>query len=171
MEKQIKDLYQKVRKENVEMIDRWLYFAYEEIPSKVELSLKDRCLSILAVLLGLQGQEEFERIVKYALDQGVEAEAIQEVVYQATAYLGMGRVAPFYSIVDRVFGWKCSSATRSANHKSSRSFRERKRFASSLFWRRFEGNMEKWRRARKCKLLAGGQLFWGLLYATIRAKD
>lgn len=103
MEKLIKDLYQKFRKENVEMIDRWLYFAYEEIPSKVELSLKDRCLSILAVLLGSQGQEEFGRIVIYALDQGVEAEAIQEVVYQATAYLGMGRVAPFYSIVDRVF--------------------------------------------------------------------
>ncbi|WP_276911453.1 carboxymuconolactone decarboxylase family protein [Dubosiella newyorkensis] len=95
MEKQIKDLYQKFREENVEMIDRWLYFAYKEIPSKVELSMKDRCLSILAVLLGSQGQEEFERIVKYALDQGVEAEAIQEVVYQATAYLGMGRVAPF----------------------------------------------------------------------------
>jgi len=141
MEKQIKDLYQKFRKENVEMIDRWLYFAYEEIPSKVELSMKDRCLSILAVLLGSQGQEEFERIVKYA---------------SGSILLNRG---PCF------FGSKCSSATRSANHKSSRSFRERKRFASSLFWRRFEGNMEKWRRARKCKLLAGGQLFWGLLYA------
>lgn len=85
-----------------QMIERWAYFAFEEVPSALDLDDTMRCMAILAVLIGVQGQEEFLRIAFTALENGLSAGQLKEIVYQATAYLGMGRVAPFYTIVNEV---------------------------------------------------------------------
>lgn len=85
-----------------QIIDRWSYFAFEEVPSALDLEDSTRCMAILAVLVGVQGQDEFRRMAFTALENGVSADQLKEIVYQATAYLGMGRVAPFYSIVNEV---------------------------------------------------------------------
>jgi 4-carboxymuconolactone decarboxylase len=49
----------------------------------------------LATLLGCQGIDEFKALLPAALNMGVEPETIKEIVYQAAAYLGIGRVYPF----------------------------------------------------------------------------
>ncbi|MDO5537232.1 MAG: carboxymuconolactone decarboxylase family protein, partial [Desulfovibrionaceae bacterium] len=64
-------------------------------PGQGDLDEKTRFLAILATLLGCQGVDEFRSIVPAAVRAGLEPVAIREVVYQAVAYLGIGRVRPF----------------------------------------------------------------------------
>jgi len=49
----------------------------------------------LATLLGCQGIDEFEAMLPAALNFGVTPVETKEIVYQAVAYLGIGRVFPF----------------------------------------------------------------------------
>lgn len=55
---------------------------------------------ILAALLGCQGVEAFTEMLPVALRVGVTPAEIKEIVYQATAYLGFGRVFPFMRAVN-----------------------------------------------------------------------
>lgn len=70
-------------------------FALEEVPASCKLTERERYLCVLAVLLGSQGLGEFRNIVHAALDEGVDPVAVKEVIYQAAAYLGIGRVHDF----------------------------------------------------------------------------
>ncbi len=81
------------------------YFDEEEVAKTVEpvLGIAHRHFVILAALLGCGGKEEFEVRLPQALDAGVTPTQVREIVYQATAYLGMGRVRGFVDIMNRVF--------------------------------------------------------------------
>mgnify|MGYP000130510445 CR=1 FL=1 len=52
-------------------------------------------MAILAALIGCQGLDDFELMVPVAFESGVSAVQVKEIVYQAVAYLGFGRVLPF----------------------------------------------------------------------------
>ncbi len=67
------------------------------------LDPKRRMRVVLAGLLGCQGREEFELQIPKALDAGLTPVEIKEIIYQATAYLGIGRVRGFTDIANRVF--------------------------------------------------------------------
>ena len=54
-------------------------------------------------LIGCQGVEEFAEILPGVLHMGVAPEEVKEITYQAAAYLGIGRVRPFLTVVNRVF--------------------------------------------------------------------
>lgn len=56
---------------------------------------RTRYLAIVAALLGCQGLDAFRAVVPEALEAGVTPVELKEVVYQATDYLGFGRVMPF----------------------------------------------------------------------------
>lgn len=99
----LKKYHEALEENNGQIISRWEYFAAEDVAGHSKLDEKTRCMAILAVLLGCQGKEEFKRMLQVALDCGVSPVQAKEIVYQATAYLGMGRVAPFYKVVDKVF--------------------------------------------------------------------
>ena len=81
------------------------YFDEEEVAKTVEpvLGKTHRHFVILAALLGCGGKEEFEVRLPQALDAGVKPEQVREIVYQGTAYLGIGRVRGFFDIMNRVF--------------------------------------------------------------------
>ena len=70
-------------------------FSQDEAVSASKLTEKERMLCILSTLLGCQGMGEFRHMVHAALNGGLEPEAIREVIYQTTAYLGIGRVYVF----------------------------------------------------------------------------
>lgn len=91
-----------LKKLDPEFTERFDYFAFEQVPSSTTLDDQSRYLAILGCLLGLQGKEEFEAILPMALKSLTPVE-IKEVVYQATAYLGIGRVYPFLEITNKVF--------------------------------------------------------------------
>lgn len=79
-------------------------FAGEEVVNEPGKSLDERTryMAILAALLGCQGRELFREILPQAMDAGVTPVEVKEIVYQATAYLGIGRSYPFLNITNEV---------------------------------------------------------------------
>lgn len=86
-----------------EFIERFDNFAFDEVIKQNDLDDKTRFMAILATLIGCQGIDEFKTIVPAALNFGVTPVEIKEIVYQAVAYLGIGRVYPFLNEVNTIF--------------------------------------------------------------------
>ena len=87
-----------------EFIERFDNFAFDEVVNQEgqELGDKTRFMAILATLLGCQGIDEFKAILPAALRFGVTPVEAKEIVYQAVAYLGIGRVFPFLKATNAV---------------------------------------------------------------------
>ena len=86
-----------------EFIERFDNFAFDEVVSSGSLDDKTRFLAILAALIGCQGIDEFKVMLPAALNFGVTPVEAKETVYQAVAYLGIGRVYPFLLAANEVF--------------------------------------------------------------------
>ncbi len=86
-----------------EFIERFDNFAFDEVVSHDDLDDRTRFMAILATLLGCQGSDEFCAMLPAAMNFGVTPVEIKEIVYQAVAYLGIGRVFPFLKITNEVF--------------------------------------------------------------------
>ncbi len=85
-----------------EFVERFANFAFDDVPTDVDLPDRTRFMCWLATLLGCQGVDEFRALLPAALNVGLEPEAVKEVVYQAVAYLGIGRVYPFLKATNEV---------------------------------------------------------------------
>lgn len=87
-----------------EFMERFEHFAFEEVVNEKgqELEPKVRYTAILATLLGCQGTDAFRMMLPKALDAGVTPVMVKEIVYQATDYLGFGRVLPFINITNEI---------------------------------------------------------------------
>lgn len=70
-------------------------FAFDEVLRESRLDDKTRYLAVLAALLCCQGLDTFRPMVPGALKSGVTPVELKELVYQGTAYLGLGRALPF----------------------------------------------------------------------------
>lgn len=79
-------------------------FAGDEVIHEPGKTLDEctRYMAVLAAVLGCQGRELFREILPQALDAGVTPVEVKEIVYQATAYLGIGRSYPFLNITNEV---------------------------------------------------------------------
>lgn len=86
-----------------EFVERFSNFAFDEVVNSAELDGKTRFLAILATLLGCQGIDGFRVMLPAALNFGVTPAEAKEVVYQAVAYLGIGRVLPFLNAANEIF--------------------------------------------------------------------
>ena len=84
----------------------FLDFSQGEVPEKSRLTEKERMLCILSVLLGCQGKGEFRHMLHGALNTGLDPIAVKEILYQGTAYLGIGRTYDFLEIANQVMAWK-----------------------------------------------------------------
>ena len=85
-----------------EFTERFYNFAYDEVVNQDDLDDRTRFMAILATLLGCQAVDEFHCQMGAALNFGVTPVEIKEIVYQAVAYLGIGRVSPFLAVVNEV---------------------------------------------------------------------
>lgn len=83
---------QALQQNNPELHEILQFFMEEEVKSQITMEKNDRHPAILAAILGCQGHGLFENAVIDALDEGVEAAAIVEVVYQSAAYSGIARI-------------------------------------------------------------------------------
>ena len=86
-----------------EFVERFSNFAFDEVVNSGELDGKTRFLAILATLLGCQGIDEFRVMLPAAINFGVTPAEAKEVIYQAVAYLGIGRVLPFLNAANEIF--------------------------------------------------------------------
>jgi 4-carboxymuconolactone decarboxylase len=78
-----------------EFIELFDNFAFDEVVNSDDLDDRTRMVSILAALIGCQGIDEFRAMLPAALNFGVTPIEAKEIVYQAVAYLGIGRAFPF----------------------------------------------------------------------------
>lgn len=92
-----------MRDTDPEFVERFHNFAFDEVIHDVDLDDRTRFMAILATLLGCQGIDMYRRMVVGTLNYGVMPVEIKEIVYQAAAYLGMGRVLPFLMATNEVF--------------------------------------------------------------------
>lgn len=90
-------------KTDPEFIELFDNFAFDEVVNQDDLEDRTRFMAILASLIGCQGSEEFRAMVSAAMNFEVTPVEIKEIVYQAVAYLGIGRVFPFLKITNEVF--------------------------------------------------------------------
>lgn len=95
---QVSDL----RETDPEFMERFENFAFDEVVRQDDLDDRTRFMAILSALLGCQGTDEFRVMLPAALNAGVTPVEVKEIVYQAVAYLGIGRVYPFLKIVNEV---------------------------------------------------------------------
>lgn len=106
-----------------EFIERFDNFAFDEVVSQGSLDEKTRWIAILATLIGCQGIDEFKAMVPASMNFGVTPVEIKEIVYQAVAYLGIGRAFPFLKGTNDVFeakGIKLPLASQSTTTMQNR---------------------------------------------------
>ena len=78
-------------------------FAFDAVIDQGNLDNHTRMMAIISTLLGCQGIEEFTAMLPVAEQSGVIPVELKEIVYQAVAYLGWGRVRPFLSALNQYF--------------------------------------------------------------------
>ena len=90
----------KLLETDLEFIELFDNFAFDEVVNQDDLDDKTRMMTILATLLGCQGIDEFKAMLNASYNFGVTPIEMKEIVYQAVAYLGIGRVFPFIHAVN-----------------------------------------------------------------------
>ena len=87
-----------------EFTERFDNFAFDEVINQEGQGLPDktRWMAILAVLIGGRSLDEYEKMLPAALNFEVTPVEVKEIVYQATAYLGIGSVYPFLKATNKV---------------------------------------------------------------------
>ena len=90
-------------KNDPEFMEIFNYFAFDEVISQDNLDDKTRFMAILSALIGCQGIDEYKIMLSASLEFGVTPTETKEIVYQSTAYLGIGRVLPFLKATNEVF--------------------------------------------------------------------
>ncbi len=124
-------------------------FAFDEVVNMPDIGGREvdgrtRHIALLATLLGCQGIDEFREMIPAAMNFGVTPVEIKEIVYQAVAYLGIGRVLPFLKAVNEVFTEKGiplplegQSTTTSENRREEGSRVQEEIFGEGMrdFWR------------------------------------
>lgn len=80
-----------------EFAERFAYFLQNEVLQEPgqQLDSKTRYMAILAALMGCQAEGAYREVLAEALDSGLSPIAVKETVYQATDYLGYGKMLPF----------------------------------------------------------------------------
>lgn len=85
-----------------ELVEYFDNFAFDEVLGHGEVDLHTRLLAQLAALIACQAHGEYRVILGAALTNGVTPVQAKEVVYQAVAYLGIGKVFDFLHATNEV---------------------------------------------------------------------
>jgi 4-carboxymuconolactone decarboxylase len=86
-----------------EVVEIFANFAFDDVAEISELDLRTRAMVFLAAAIGSHGVSQFKFLVGAAIDVKVTAIEIKEIVYQATAYVGMARVFDYIVATNEVF--------------------------------------------------------------------
>ena len=77
-------------------------FSQQEAPAASKLTERERMLCILSALMGCQGMGEYRHMLHAVLNSGLDPVSVKETIYQATAYLGIGRVHDFLEATNQI---------------------------------------------------------------------
>lgn len=87
-----------------EFFERFNYFAFEEVAKDESIKIDEniRYIAVLSALMGCGGVDAFKEMLIRALKDGFPPEVVKEIVYQATDYLGYGKMLPFLYAANEV---------------------------------------------------------------------
>ena len=106
-----------------EWVDIVAEFSLDERIGGNRLTEREKMLCILSALLGCQGMGEFQNMLHGALNTGLDPIAVKEVIYQAAAYLGIGRTHDFLVAANQIMeqhGIKLPLPPQAATSKETR---------------------------------------------------
>ena len=88
-----------------EFCARFEYFAFTEVPREEnqQLDEKTRYMAILSALIGWGGVEAYREMLPKSMENGITPIIAKEIVYQATDYVGYGRMLPFLHVTNEIF--------------------------------------------------------------------
>jgi len=89
-------------------------YAWGEIWTRPGLSLHDRSLITLGILIALNRPEEFRMHVRAALTNGVSREELREVLLHSSIYCGLPAANSAFPLAEEVFAEIDRSAPRQA---------------------------------------------------------
>lgn len=94
-----------LHKTDPEFMERFERFAFDEVVNEENQQLDPvpRYLAILATLMGCGGVDAYREMLPKSLEDGLTPVMVKEIVYQATDYLGYGRMLPFLKATNEVF--------------------------------------------------------------------
>ena len=105
-EKRVQELFAGVEsslnRTDPEFVEIISNFSQDETVSASKLTQKEQMLCILSALLGCQGMGEFRNMLHAALNTGIDPVTVKEVIYQAAAYLGIGRTYDFLAAANQI---------------------------------------------------------------------
>lgn len=102
-EKLLSDHHSTFMEYDTEFIERFENFAFDEVLKESSLDDKTRMMAVLATLIGSQAVDTFAVMAEGAYNIGVTPIELKEIIYQAVAYLGYGRVLPFLRTANTIF--------------------------------------------------------------------
>ena len=85
-----------------ELVEYFGNFAFDEVIAHDDLDVRTRLMVQLAALIGCQAHSEYKVMLGAALTVGVTPIQVKEILYQAVAYVGMGRALDFLHITNEV---------------------------------------------------------------------
>lgn len=85
-----------------ELIEIFDNFAFDEVIAQSKLDTKTRVMLTLAALIGANGVAEFRVMSGAAINVGVSAVELKEIVYQSVPYVGMARAFDFTHATNEV---------------------------------------------------------------------
>jgi 4-carboxymuconolactone decarboxylase len=91
-----------LKQSDPEFIEFFDNFAFDEVIAHDNLDIRLRVQVQLASLIACHAQGEYRVMADAALNVGVSPVQIKEIVYQAVAYVGIGRVFDFLHITNDV---------------------------------------------------------------------
>lgn len=86
-----------------EFLSNYINFAFDEVVAHSKLDEKERLLLTLGSLVATQSISEYKIMLQASLNMGVSPIAIKEVLYQATPYVGIGRVLECLMATNEIF--------------------------------------------------------------------
>lgn len=161
-EKMFPGYQSKLLETDPEFITLFDNFAFDEVVNHDDLDDHTRHLAILAMLIGCQGIDEYKGMLEAAYQFKVTPVEMKEIVYQATAYLGIGRVFPFLHATNDFLINKGIKLPLEAQGQTSEENRlEKGRQAQIDIFGLDERLLQKWcTRNSTYSLLVNGPLFW-----------
>lgn len=136
-----------------EFAERFEYFAFTEVPNdeSARLDEKTRFMAILAALIGCGGTDAYREMLPKALENGITPIMAKEIVYQATDYLGYGRMLPFLNCTNEIFKERnisqplpCQATTTLENRLSKGSEAQAEIFGEHMKEAWKSGHINRW---------------------------
>jgi 4-carboxymuconolactone decarboxylase len=92
----------KLKETDPELIEVFDNFAFDEVLQYGNLDTRTRLMVILASMIACQAVAEYKVMLGGALNVGVTAVEVKEIVYQAVPYVGMAKVYDFIHATNEI---------------------------------------------------------------------